>query len=230
MYLSRVFLNPERRVTREWVTSPQRMHAAVLAGFPESTADNRPLWRLDKGPHRFELLMVSGERPDLMHLVENGGWSTRPPDVADYRPFLDRLEVGRRYLFRLRANTVRSTKDGVEPGARGRVVNVGSRALQERWLADRAGSLGFAIPSSEEDLRSETGGLLARRNLALTERGIQRFSKNLNGSRIQVTLATAQFDGLLEVTDPSALRGALTGGIGRGKAYGCGLLTLAPIS
>lgn len=230
MYLSRVFLNPERRATREWVSSPQRMHAAVLAGFPENTAENRPLWRLDKGPHRFELLMVSRERPDLMHLVENGGWSTSEPDVADYRPFLARLEVGRRYLFRLRANPVRSTKDGVALGERGRVVNVGSRALQERWLVDRADSLGFSIPSSEEDLRSETGELLARRNLTLTERGTQRFSKHVNGSRIQVTLAIAQFDGLLEVADAGALQAALTTGIGRGKAYGCGLLTLAPIS
>jgi CRISPR system Cascade subunit CasE len=230
MYLSRVFLNPERRATRDWVSSPQRMHAAVLAGFPESSAANRPLWRLDKGPHRFEFLTVSAERPDLIHLVENGGWSTSEPDVADYSPFLDRIEVGRRYLFRLRANTVRSTKDGVEAGRRGRVVNVGSRQQQERWLVDRADSLGFTIPSDASDLRSDDGEILGQRNLVLTERGTQRFTKLTGGSRIQVTLATAQFDGLLEVTDADALRAALTSGVGRGKAYGCGLLTLAPIS
>lgn len=230
MYLSRVFLNPERRATRDWVSSPQRMHAAILAGFPESSAVNRPLWRLDKGPHHFELLIVSGERPDFIHLVENGGWSTREPDVADYHPFLARIEVGRRYLFRLRANPVRSTKDNVASGGRGRVVNVGSRALQERWLVDRSGALGFTIPSDDDDLRSEAGELVARRNLTLTERGTQRFTKLAGNTRIQVTLATAQFDGLLEVTDPNALRTALTAGVGRGKAYGFGLLTLAPIS
>jgi CRISPR system Cascade subunit CasE len=230
MYLSRVFLNPERRATRDWVASPQRMHAAVLAGFAENETTNRPLWRLDKGPHRFELLMVSRERPDLIHLVENGGWSTSEPDVADYRPFLSRIEEGRRYLFRLRVNPVRSTKDKVPSGARGRVVNVGSREMQERWLIGRAPSLGFAIPADDADLRSETGELLARRHLALTERGTQRFGKRAGGSQLQVTLATAQFDGLLEVTDADSLRTALTAGIGRGKAYGCGLLTLAPIS
>lgn len=32
MYLSRVFLNPLRRATRELAASPQRMHAAVLGG------------------------------------------------------------------------------------------------------------------------------------------------------------------------------------------------------
>ena len=230
MYLSRVFLNPERRATRDWVSSPQRMHAAVLAGFPESNAANRPLWRLDKGQHRFELLLVSRERPDLMHLVENGGWSTSEPDVAEYLPFLSRIEVGRRYLFRLRANPVRSTKAGVATGERGRIVNVGSRAMQELWLVERGASFGFSIPSDDADLRSGAGELLARRNLAITERGTQRFSKHIAGARNQVTLAAVQFDGLLEVVDANALRQALTGGIGRGKAYGCGLLTLAPIS
>jgi len=42
-----------------------------------------------------------------------------------------------------------------------------------------------------------------------------------------VTLVTVTYDGLLEVTDPDALRRTLTRGLGRAKAYGCGLLTLA---
>jgi CRISPR system Cascade subunit CasE len=45
-----------------------------------------------------------------------------------------------------------------------------------------------------------------------------------------VTLVTVTFDGRLEITDPEALRRTLTQGIGRARAYGCGLLTLAPIA
>ena len=41
-----------------------------------------------------------------------------------------------------------------------------------------------------------------------------------------VTLRQAQFDGTLTVTDVESLQGALINGIGRGKGYGCGLLTL----
>ncbi len=37
----------------------------------------------------------------------------------------------------------------------------------------------------------------------------------------------AAVDGLLDVTDPDVLRQALIEGLGHGKAYGCGLLTLA---
>jgi CRISPR system Cascade subunit CasE len=41
-------------------------------------------------------------------------------------------------------------------------------------------------------------------------------------------VVTVTFDGRLEVTDPDALRRTLTQGI-RAKAYGCGLITLAPL-
>nr|WP_246421854.1 type I-E CRISPR-associated protein Cas6/Cse3/CasE [Nocardiopsis mwathae] len=36
------------------------------------------------------------------------------------------------------------------------------------------------------------------------------------------------YDGRLIVTDPAAFTAALKEGIGRAKAYGCGLLSLAP--
>lgn len=228
MFLTRVFLNPQRRATRDWLASPQRLHAAVLAGFAEQSSANRPLWRVDREQHRFVLFVVSADRPDLIHLVEQGGWSTHPSEVADYRRFLDQIEVGRQYVFRLRANPVRSTKLGVTPGARGRVVNVGARAQQEEWLLGRAASWGFAVPEDPGDLRSDAGEVLARKNLVLSGRETLRFSKLASGERVNVTLATAQFDGVLEVTDVAALRLALCQGVGRGKAYGCGLMTLAP--
>ena len=44
-----------------------------------------------------------------------------------------------------------------------------------------------------------------------------------------ITLATVQYDGMLEVTDIDALRHALINGIGHGKGFGCGLLTLAVV-
>lgn len=37
-----------------------------------------------------------------------------------------------------------------------------------------------------------------------------------------------RYDGTATVTDPDALRAAVLAGIGRGKPYGAGLLSLAP--
>lgn len=46
----------------------------------------------------------------------------------------------------------------------------------------------------------------------------------------RVVLSTATFGGALRVTDPEHARRTLLQGIGPGKAYGCGPLTLAPLS
>jgi CRISPR system Cascade subunit CasE len=44
-----------------------------------------------------------------------------------------------------------------------------------------------------------------------------------------ITLAGARFDGLLQVVDPTLFRAALATGIGPAKAYGFGLLSIAPL-
>ena len=50
MYLSRMYLNPQRRQGRALLASPQKMHAAVLSSFPPIPVENdeRVLWRLDR--------------------------------------------------------------------------------------------------------------------------------------------------------------------------------------
>ncbi|MGW5739646.1 type I-E CRISPR-associated protein Cas6/Cse3/CasE [Streptomyces sp. NPDC055261] len=45
----------------------------------------------------------------------------------------------------------------------------------------------------------------------------------------RIQLARTQFDGTARVLDTDLLREKIAAGIGRGKAYGCGLLTLAPV-
>ena len=57
--------------------------------------------------------------------------------------------------------------------------------------------------------------------------GVERSIAEFKHKEHRVTLGVATFEGVLEVTDPEALRRVLIYGIGRGKAYGCGLMTLA---
>jgi CRISPR system Cascade subunit CasE len=47
------------------------------------------------------------------------------------------------------------------------------------------------------------------------------------GNDVRFTQAT--FDGRLRITDLDAFRRTLTQGLGKAKAYGCGLMTLAPV-
>jgi CRISPR system Cascade subunit CasE len=218
MFLSRMRLNPARRAARRLLSSPQTLHAAVLAGFPDArpTVDGRVLWRLDSyGKYVVVLYTVSPDKPDFTHLVEQVGWPTTEAwETRPYDNVLDSLAIGQRWQFRLTANPVRSgRRDGwadTKPLAHVTVKQ------QEQWLLDRAERLGFRIGPSLAGPDEEP-------DLAVVDRSTRRFDRN--GSR--VTIATATFQGHLEVADVDALRHSLTHGVGRAKAYGCGLLTLA---
>lgn len=219
MYLTRFEINPARRAARDLLASPQKLHAAVLAGFPTLAAapaqEGRVLWRLDQRDHQALLYIVSPLKPDLTHLVENVGWpTTHGWDTRDYAPLLDRLKAGDEWAFRLKANPVsnrRKTDDATRTQRFGHVTV----AQQTDWLLARTERHGFTIPCGEH--KEPDVAVRGRENLKFQRRGRT------------VTLATAVFEGRLEIIDPEALRHSLTHGIGHAKAYGCGLLTLAPV-
>lgn len=216
-YLTRFEINTARRSARELLTSPQRIHAAVLGAFPSghsTPANERMLWRIDQHDHQTLLYLVSPHRPDLTHLVESVGWPTTEGwATRDYQPLLDRLAARQRWGFRLAANPVhnrRKTDDSPRSQRFGHVTV----AQQTEWFLGRADHHGFTVPL--EDHKEPDVAVRGRRTVRFDRQGRT------------VTLDTAIFEGRLEVTDPDALRAALTQGIGPGKAYGCGLLTLAP--
>lgn len=215
MHLTRFEINPQRRAALHILSSPQRLHAGVLAAFPESRADpdeGRILWRLDEGRHDRTLYVVSPTEPDLTHLVESIGRPTHRWQTRDYRPFLDKLVTDDRWAFRLRANPVHSGPPP-GPGERGKRYPHVTAAQQTDWFHRQAGRCGFSIVNNSADAP----------DLLLRSRHIHRFDRRGR----TVTLSTALFEGTLQIEDPAALRAALVDGIGPGKGYGCGLLTLA---
>jgi len=229
MFLSRVRLNPARRSARPVLASPHVLHAAVLAAFPDPSPRDtgRVLWRLDTTPTAATVYVVSPERPDFTHLVEQAGWPSLPEswEARPYSPLLDGLVVGHRYRFRLTANPVRSTRPSdAERGERGKVFGHVTSAQQEDWLLSRASRLGFTIAETATGHDLEGNSTVPLPHFAVTHSESLSFSRR----ETRVTLRVATYDGLLEVTDPDAFRHALTHGIGRAKGYGCGLLTIAP--
>lgn len=239
-YLSRIRLNPQRSKARRFLTDAQALHAAVLAGLPVQPVTERVLWRLESDqPLRPELLVVTDSQPSWEHLVEQAGWpSSDDPDdpqvlVRPYEALLDQLASGERFVFRLTANPVVATKrpERLTPGQRARLDEgkqprsrqVAHRTVAQQlgWLLERQDRLGFQIPEARA---SEVMGepvpdvrVIARNRLQFSRRG---------GSG-QVTIQTATYEGRMEVRDADLLRRAMVEGVGRAKAYGCGLLTLA---
>jgi len=212
MFLTRFAVNPARRGAQKLLGSPHAMHAAVMSSFPpevlEPTDAGRVLWRVDRGSTATHLFVLSPALPDLTHLVEQAGWPlTATWDTRPYAPFLHRLADGQIWAFRLRANPVKAAKDV------GKIVGHLTAEQQSAWLSARASSNGFRILQS-------TQGTPA---LSVSEREKQQFRRGDD----RVTLVTARFDGVLQITDVSAFRSVLARGLGRAKGYGCGLMTLA---
>lgn len=215
MFLTRMYVNPHRRQMVRMARDPQVMHAAVQSAFPPDSDPGRTLWRLDEASTRTSLLILSPEIPSLEHLQEQIGWETqRTWDSREYAPLLTRLKTGQQYAFRLTANPTHivTGPDGI--GRRRAHVSV---RYQTEWLVKRSESIGVKFIE-------RTGGVPESALPEVTNRQTLRFRRGSN----QVTLARATYQGVLEVCDAAALREAMVNGIGRGKAYGCGLMTLAP--
>ncbi|WP_310717495.1 type I-E CRISPR-associated protein Cas6/Cse3/CasE [Streptomyces lydicus] len=254
-YLSKIALNPRRRKAVSLLSSPHRLHAAILAGLAVQPVTERVLWRMERNTtHRAEILVLTESRPSWQHLVDEAGWPGADggePLIADYAPLLERIALGREFGFRLTANPVqnvpRPTKPSEQQNARlkahaerpdandhrPRGFRVAHRTAGQQldWLVARAERHGFTIPEANAD--APAPGLKPEDSLApgpavsIVGRDILRFNKHRDGPRI--TLSTVTFEGRLRVTDAPALRAALLGGIGPAKGYGQGLLTLAPV-
>lgn len=211
MYLSRIALNTDNRSTLLALGSPHILHAAVEGGF--RGYKQRNLWRVDWLGGICYLLVLSPNKPDFSRLSAQFGYpgSESRWETRDYEPLLSRLEPGQAWQFRLKANPTRSgSKEWGESG-RGKVFSHVTEEQQKQWLLRRSETCGFAL--KPEDFR-------------VVGTKWHEFPKGHSGEG-KVTLRTAVFEGVLSVRDSKQFRQTLVSGIGRAKAYGCGLLTIA---
>ena len=185
--------------------SSEKFHGAVENSF--SGERRRRLWRLDSLNGKLYLLLLSEELPDLTGLCAQFGTGAAP-ETRRYEPLLERVTPGSCWQFRLTANPTKSCKDTQNPAARGTVAAHCTTQYQKQWLLDRAAKHGFALT---ED------------SFTVTRVQWQHFAKH--GTR-PVTLLAVTYEGILQVTDAEQFRALLCQGMGRGKAYGLGLMTV----
>jgi len=210
MYLSRVQLDPEMRVTMRALQAPQMLHGAVERCFAGER--RRRLWRIDWLADACFLLVLSEEVPDFTGLIDQFSSAALAGrgESKDYEPFLSRLWAGQAWRFRLKANPVIASRTGLEgTRLRGRIHAHVTPEQQKQWLMNRAAQHGFILDQQAFDVIHSQW---------------QRFTKS-DGAL--VSLRSVTLEGSLQVADADLLRKALTEGLGRGKAYGLGLLTLA---
>lgn len=186
------------------LTAPKLLHGAIESAFPERA---RKLWRIDALSGKQYLLLVSEDKPDLSEAVRqfgtDRGWESRCYDA-----FLETIHKGDRRRFRLTANPVISKSHGT--GERGTVLAHVTFEQQEKWLTDRAEKHGFSLQPDA---------------FSVTHSEWVTFRKGTDKGR-PVCFKSATFEGVLTVTDAELFRQTLCSGIGREKAYGCGMMTV----
>lgn len=211
MYLTRMRLDMTNRQTMKALVSPNLFHGAIEHAFAGER--DRKLWRIDHLNGHSYLLLLSPELPNMTGLVQQFGCATDASawETKDYSSFLDRIQPGTCWLFRLIANPTKSCPSiGSKASARGRVTAHISPRYQEQWLFDRAEKHGFTLaPDAFSVVHSQW----------------IKFKKGSDGGRT-VSLLSVTYEGVLTVTDSELFRKTLTDGLGRGKAYGMGLLTV----
>ena len=225
MFLTKIDLAPERRLARKYLGSPQAMHAVVMSatGGHDGNGPGRVLWRVDRGVTT-ALYVLSPLEPDCSQLVAEAGTAGAQARTLDYSPFLASLDAGQLWAFRLAANPSYSASRGA--GVRGQRYGHVTVEQQRQWLMDRVPRFGFELmPVDHADGEGTDEAVL----VAYRERPV--FNRRRPGGEgyDRVTINRTVYEGVLRVTDPEPLRRALIAGIGRSKAYGCGLMTLARV-
>jgi len=203
MFLTQLRLDPRSAEARRDLADPYDMHRTLVRAFVHDERETPPrfLWRL-------EALRAWDSPIVLVQSNQVGDWNYvrgRPGYLlGDEAPTTKAFEPGTlhgpgaRCRFRLAANPT-VTRLGKRYGLAGEVE-------QLAWLSRQGQRMGFAVDAV----------MVARSETLQGHKAGQRLS-----------LLRVLYEGVLTVHDPSALAQAQVAGIGPGKAFGCGLLSLA---
>lgn len=205
MYLSKLVLNPASRRVRTEIGRPYELHRTLMHAFPSAEeGPGRVLFRLDinKESNALTLLVQSEKEPDWKPLDEAGNFLLEP---AQSKLFSPTFRSGQPFHFRLRANpTVKR---------QGKRFGIVKEDEQLAWLHRKGAAGGF-----------ELGAVVVSPEQKMQDKMTDRAK-----TQHDLTLVAVRFDGFLKVKDPEVFHTTLAHGIGSGKGFGFGLLSVAPV-
>lgn len=209
MFLSRIPIDRYNRNTLRALNSPSVFHGALESSFAGERQRN--LWRIDCTGDQLYILLLSNCKPELSSFCSQfgyDGWVSY--EIKSYDGLLERIKNGDKWRFRLTANPTKSVSAQGQ-GSRGKKLAHITTDFQKKWLVEKSEKSGFSVTENSFDVVESRWLKFAKRG----QRGVSLFS--------------VTYEGVLEVTDADLFRRSLTGGIGRGKAYGMGLLTVMKV-
>lgn len=228
MFLSKLILNLRSRQARHDLARPYEMHRTLMNAYPHARVNDRCdlLFRVESSRSGPPVVLVqTRERPDWSGL--SAGYLLAPDE---WKALDLPVAAGQRLRFRLRANpTKRVAAKNETLGAvmAGRRVGLATESEQLRWLLRKGEAGGFRVPGEWVDAKHpETGAPVQLPNFRVdvVPEGRDRNGKPDHGGEF----LAVRFDGILIVTNAAAFAATVASGLGSGKAFGFGLLSVAP--
>jgi CRISPR system Cascade subunit CasE len=228
MYLSRLLLNPRNRAVQNDLVDCQHLHRTILRAFPQVNNTNSVrtqlgiLYRLEQSQQNtgLTLLVQSQTLPSWENLPQNYLLETSNlpnPACKSVEEAYQNLKLGMRLIFRLRANPTRKIASPSVDGKKsnGKRVEFQKEEDQILWLKRKAALGGFKLLSLK--LNTDISSLQTQ---AVSK--VYGFKKDH-----KLSFGAVLFQGELEITDLEVFKQTLLNGIGSGKSYGFGLLSIA---
>ena len=193
--------HPELRRIRRW-SDREALHRAVMRLFPDQLVGDPQVRRATAGIlFRHD---TPGKNPDRLLIQHTTPMradiiGSRDLRQAGLDPLLKSLEIDQLVRFRVVLNAVRSQTITKKRVA---VTDPDDLILWGMQRLEAAGLNGIELSDQPTTSLAFTSG---------------------------APVWTAQYDGYANVSDSGTLTEAVRKGIGRAKAYGCGLLSLAPV-
>lgn len=199
IYLSCLPLNPASRQVQAEMRNPYEMHRTLSRAF----GDAKDAYHAARCLFRVDEVNTAPGPRLLVQSLTRPDWdyldARYTVAVPVVKEFAPEFQEGQPLAFRLRANPTVCRE--------GKRLGLYKDEERQNWLARKGKAQGFQVRRALIQLEDQS-----------------RFEKNGAGC---VTLSAVCFDGVLTVTDPAAFRTAVESGIGRAKAFGFGLLSLA---
>lgn len=182
------------------LSSANATHGWVERSFPEEFEEGIVSRKLWRVEEDGRTILIVSEKEPDISKLEEYAIKGST-QTQDYDRFLKKIREGDGFYFKATLNPVKTSCGKTEP--------LTSEEDQLKFLENRSYTNGFKLDQ-----------------VRITKKGQKKFHKGKH----KVNLISADYEGILIVTDKEQMIKTLTEGIGKKKAFGFGLMTIFPIN
>lgn len=203
------------------------LHQKIMEIFPKGLSDRKAdlslLYRVERrAPEEGHIIFIQSKIEPDRDFVSTGsfakGGEVNEFQTKKYSTFISSLSTDRLYGFLIHANPC------VKKGTSTREARLsGEKNNGKRIAIKKYNDLAFWL-----ELKSFDHGF-SLQELSIGEKVVKTGYKRKDGEKHRITCEGCAFSGILQITDKALFLRAVENGIGPGKAFGYGLLSLAPV-